>query len=33
MVTEYLFPYSSDEMDGIIAFFNAKDAGDEGGHK
>ena len=33
MVTEPLFPYSSDEMDGIIAFLSAKDAGDEGGHK
>ena len=33
MVTEHLFPYSFDEMDGIIAFLNAKDACDEGGHK
>ena len=33
MVTEHLFPYSSDEMDGLIAIMNAKDAGDKGGHK
>ncbi len=33
MVTEHLFPYSSDEMDGLIAVMNAKNAGDKGGHK